>query len=626
MALLRKFRESTKDKTTKVCLNTDEFMTVANMRQEFLGMRSTNSHLKDCVRVLHENSAKMRQEANQQQLIISSLKSLHEEIVKKKDEEAREMEIKATACSVVQKVMTQALTKLVAEKDDQAAVKDSMLSQTKEELALSNNETAKLREEVRDLKAELDAEQRRHQDTLKNLRKNELRLKEMTFQSDEDRKKQERLQELVEKMQQKINTYKTQSDEVRDLEAELDAEQRRHQDTLKNLRKNELRLKEMTFQSDEDRKKQERLQELVEEVQMKIKTHKRQSEASAASIADDLRQEQDKNAHLEKVKKSLEDNIRDFQRRLDEVETGALKAGKHHLQKLETKVRNLEAELDAKQRRHQETLKNLRKNELRLKEMTFQSDEDHKKQERLQELVEKLQLKIKSHKTQSEASAASIADDLRQEHDKNAHLEKNLEETIRDFQRRLDEVETGALKAGKHHLQKLETRVRDLKAGLDAEQRRHQETLKNLRKNELRLKEMTFQSDEDRKKQERLQELVEKLQLKIKSHKTQSEASIDLTKAVYEMTRMSQDKQIKELQSALSCTMMEREIFKVLATARRKKEEEEEKHMSNGHMEEMAMRHHQEQARYLGQAWQEATSGTCSMHDPDDRNHHQHPG
>ncbi|XP_078600062.1 uncharacterized protein LOC144875135 isoform X2 [Branchiostoma floridae x Branchiostoma japonicum] len=489
MALLRKFRESTKDKAAKVCLNTDEFMTVANMRQEFLGMRSTNNHLKDCVRVL----------------IISSMKSLHEEIVKKKDEEAREMEMKATTCSVVQKVMTQALTKLVAEKDDEAAVKDSMLSQTKEELALSNNETAKLREEVRDLEAELDAEQRRHQETLKNLRKNELRLKEMTFQSDEDHKKQERLQELVEKMQQKMNTYKTQADE-------------------------------------------------------------------AASIADDLRQEQDKNAHLERVKKNLEESIRDFQRRLDEVETGALKAGKRHLQKLETRVRDLETELDAEQRRHQETLKNLRKNELRLKEMTFQSDEDRKKQERLQELVEEMQLKVKTYKTQSEAS------------------------------------------------------LRNMEAELDAKQRRHQETLKNLRKNELRLKEMTFQSNEDHKKQERLQELVEKLQLKIKSHKTQSEASVDLTKKVHDMTRMSQDKQIKELQSALSCTMMEREIFKVLATARRKKEEEEEKHMSNGHMEEMAMRHHQEQARYLGQAWQEATSGTCNMHDPDDRNHHQHPG
>ena len=52
-----------------------------------------------------------------------------------------------------------------------------------------------------------------------------------------------------------------------------------------------------------------------------------------------MRQESDKVTHLEKVKKNLEENIRDFQRRLDEAETIALKGGKRHLQKLETKVK-----------------------------------------------------------------------------------------------------------------------------------------------------------------------------------------------------------------------------------------------------------------------------------------------
>ena len=66
--------------------------------------------------------------------------------------------------------------------------------------------------------------------------------------------------------------------QVRDLESELDTEQRRHQETLKNLRKNERRLKELSFQADEDRKKEERMQEMVEKLQLKIKTYKRQVE------------------------------------------------------------------------------------------------------------------------------------------------------------------------------------------------------------------------------------------------------------------------------------------------------------------------------------------------------------
>ena len=59
---------------------------------------------------------------------------------------------------------------------------------------------------------------------------------------------------------------------------ELDSEQRRHAETQKNMRKADRRLKELAFQSDEDRKNQERLQDLVEKLQAKIKTYKRHVE------------------------------------------------------------------------------------------------------------------------------------------------------------------------------------------------------------------------------------------------------------------------------------------------------------------------------------------------------------
>ena len=65
---------------------------------------------------------------------------------------------------------------------------------------------------------------------------------------------------------------------------ELDAEQRRHAETQKNTRKADRRLKELAFQADEDRKNQERLQDLVDKLQAKIKTYKRQVE-EAVSIA-----------------------------------------------------------------------------------------------------------------------------------------------------------------------------------------------------------------------------------------------------------------------------------------------------------------------------------------------------
>jgi proline dehydrogenase len=64
------------------------------------------------------------------------------------------------------------------------------------------------------LESENELEQHRHQETLKELRKNDRRLKELTFQVEEDRKNQLRLQDLAEKLQNKIKVYKRQVEEA----------------------------------------------------------------------------------------------------------------------------------------------------------------------------------------------------------------------------------------------------------------------------------------------------------------------------------------------------------------------------------------------------------------------------
>uniref|UniRef100_H3CN27 Myosin tail domain-containing protein n=2 Tax=Tetraodon nigroviridis TaxID=99883 RepID=H3CN27_TETNG len=72
----------------------------------------------------------------------------------------------------------------------------------------------KLEGMVKDLEMELDSEQKRHAETVKTLRKNERRLKELLFQSEEDQKNQQRMQELVERLQNKMKAYKRQVEEA----------------------------------------------------------------------------------------------------------------------------------------------------------------------------------------------------------------------------------------------------------------------------------------------------------------------------------------------------------------------------------------------------------------------------
>uniref|UniRef100_A0A663NC07 Myosin tail domain-containing protein n=2 Tax=Athene TaxID=126785 RepID=A0A663NC07_ATHCN len=122
----------------------------------------------------------------------------------------------------------------------------------------------------------------------------------------------------------------------------------------------------------------------------------------AAMMAEELKKEQDTSAHLERMKKNLDQTVKDLQHRLDEAEQLALKGGKKQIQKLEARVRELEAEVDAEQKRSAEAVKGVRKYERRVKELTYQSEEDRKNNLRLQDLVDKLQMKVKSYKRQAE--------------------------------------------------------------------------------------------------------------------------------------------------------------------------------------------------------------------------------
>ncbi|XP_063312177.1 myosin-3-like [Pelobates fuscus] len=124
----------------------------------------------------------------------------------------------------------------------------------------------------------------------------------------------------------------------------------------------------------------------------------------AAMMAEELKKEQDTSAHLERMKKNLDQTVKDLQNRLEEAEQLALKGGKKHIQKLEARVRELEGEVDIEQKRCADYIKGVRKYERRVKELSFQSEEDRKNIARLQDLVDKLQIKVKSYKRQSEES------------------------------------------------------------------------------------------------------------------------------------------------------------------------------------------------------------------------------
>jgi myosin heavy chain 6/7 len=81
------------------------------------------------------------------------------------------------------------------------------------------NAMAKLESRIRELEIELGSVQGKTGDAYKCFQKAERRIKELQFQTDEDKKNQDRMTELATKLQQKIKTYKKQIEEAEEIAA-----------------------------------------------------------------------------------------------------------------------------------------------------------------------------------------------------------------------------------------------------------------------------------------------------------------------------------------------------------------------------------------------------------------------
>ena len=145
----------------------------------------------------------------------------------------------------------------------------------------------------------------------------------------------------------------------------------------------------------------------------------------AARLADELRAEQDHSNTELRNRKSLESQMTEMEARLADVEDAAVRNGKAAMTKLEMRVRELEVELGSTQAHTSECVKAYHRTERKVKELVFSQDEDRKNQERMSELANKLQQKIKTYKLQIEEAEEIAALNLA----KFRKAQQELEET-----------------------------------------------------------------------------------------------------------------------------------------------------------------------------------------------------
>uniref|UniRef100_A0A4W4GNI9 Myosin heavy chain 7 n=1 Tax=Electrophorus electricus TaxID=8005 RepID=A0A4W4GNI9_ELEEL len=341
-------------------------------------------------------------------------------------------------------------------KRNQQRVVDTLQSSLESETR-SRNEALRLKKkmegDLNEMEIQLSQANRQAAEAQKQLKSLHGHMKDTQLHLDDALRANDDLKENIAIVERRNNLLQAELDELRSLVEQTERGRKLAEQELLDVTERVQLLHSQNTSLLNQKKKLEgdtsQLQTEVEEAVQECRNAEEKAKKAitdAAMMAEELKKEQDTSAHLERMKKNMEQTIKDLQHRLDEAEQIAMKGGKKQVQKLEARVRELENEVEIEQKKSSESIKGIRKYERRIKELTYQTEEDRKNLARLQDLVDKLQLKVKSYKRSAEEA----------EEQANANLGK-----FRKLQHELDEAEERA-DIAESQVNKLRAKSRDI--------------------------------------------------------------------------------------------------------------------------------------------------------------------
>uniref|UniRef100_A0A8C1RKE4 Uncharacterized protein n=1 Tax=Cyprinus carpio TaxID=7962 RepID=A0A8C1RKE4_CYPCA len=322
----------------------------------------------------------------------------------------------------------------------------------------SRNEALRLKKkmegDLNEMEIQLSQANRQASEAQKQLKGLHGHLKDIQLQLDDALRSNDDFKENIAIVERRNNLLQAELDELRSLVEQTERGRKLAEQELLDVSERYMNVNIKKKLEGDNSQLQTEVEEAVQECRNAEEKAKK-AITDAAMMAEELKKEQDTSAHLERMKKNMEQTIKDLQHRLDEAEQIAMKGGKKQVQKLEARVRELENEVEIEQRKASESVKGIRKYERRIKELTYQTEEDRKNLARLQDLVDKLQLKVKSYKRAAEEA----------EEQANTNLGK-----FRKLQHEFDEAEERA-DIAESQVNKLRAKSRDTgsKKGHDEE-------------------------------------------------------------------------------------------------------------------------------------------------------------
>jgi len=365
----------------------------------------------DLTRLKHDLELEVRRLESERNELANAL---HESETARKDEETRFLKMS----SEYQSFRTEAERRLVAKEDELDSLKkhmaqevDALNARVVEAETRLKSEVTKIKKKMQititELELHIDTINKSNIDLQKINKKLSIQLQEIQTHYDE---LQRQLQQTLDQYgiaQRRLQQLIAENEEFR---ANLESSNRARRNAELQLEESCVRIKDLTTINVNISATKSKLEQEIsviaadyDEVTKELRLADERlmkSTTEVKRITEILHEESERCIKIESVRKSLEVEVKNLTIRLENVEANALVSTKRMVSKLEARVHDLESEMDEERRRHQETIKILKKKERNVKELVLQCEEDHKNIMILQETLDKTYEKVNMYKRQ----------------------------------------------------------------------------------------------------------------------------------------------------------------------------------------------------------------------------------
>uniref|UniRef100_H2QN23 Myosin heavy chain 15 n=1 Tax=Pan troglodytes TaxID=9598 RepID=H2QN23_PANTR len=313
----------------------------------------------------------------------------------------------------------------------------------------------KMEEDLSEMELQLSCANRQVSEATKSLGQLQIQIKDLQMQLDDSTQLNSDLKEQVAVAERRNSLLQSELEDLRSLQEQTERGRRLSEEELLEAteRINLFYTQNTSLLSQKKKLEADvaRMQKEAEEVEQECQNAEEKAKKAAieaANLSEELKKKQDTIAHLERTRENMEQTITDLQKRLAEAEQMALMGSRKQIQKLESRVRELEGELEGEIRRSAEAQRGARRLERCIKELTYQAEEDKKNLSRMQTQMDKLQLKVQNYKQQVEV-AETQANQYLSKYKKQQHELNEVKERAEVAESQVNKLKIKAREFGK---------------------------------------------------------------------------------------------------------------------------------------------------------------------------------